>query len=621
MKKIFTKTNILIMAISLLVIVLLCFAIPPICDTYNAAAASKGVTFCGTPVGGKSEEEISALIDAEIQNSKGISVAVEDKTVSLDLNSAGFSIDKEKTLTDIMSAGKNNFFDNFVIRWSGRDIAPSVVTDEEMFTTVLKTLLTQEGLKVQRFEYTINENVAEIVLSDETQVFDFELLFSEITEQYPDIRDAYQLTKRVAGPLTAAEMAKDINLPVEDARIEVQDGKKVVVPHQTGLQIDETILAEMLASGAKEFSVPVTILEPNVRTDELSTDAFPNRLSIFSTEYNEAEVSRSSNVKLAAEKVNGTVLNSGDVFSFNEVVGKRSYENGFKDAKIFLADSVVDGTGGGICQVSSTIYPAALYSDLKIVERKNHNFVVSYAEPGVDATVVYGSIDFKFENSLQNPIKIKAYAENGVMTVEIWGTKENNNTVEITTENLGYYGRGVKYVYNPSLAPGKSIVTQYGYDGQDVRTYRIVKDENGNVLRTEDLGVSNYIPLTKVIQTSDAGLAGAVAATVPTVPQNSEADNAENVAAQESQTTTESTDSVTTEQVPVDESSQSASDSDSESTGTETSASNSAPVSSEPAQTTETSQPSEPAQSTISAPSAESSTASAPAESEATGVE
>ncbi|MBE7018770.1 MAG: hypothetical protein E7413_02695 [Ruminococcaceae bacterium] len=606
MKKIFTKTNLWIMGISLLVIVLLCFMIPPICDTYNAAAASKGVSFCGTSVGGKTEEEISALIDAEIQKTKGISVTVEDKTVALDLNSAGFSIDKEKTLADIMSAGKNNFFDNFVIRWSNRDIAPSVVMDEEMFTTVLKTLLTQEGFQVQRFEFTINENVADIVLSDETHVFDFELLFSEITEQYPDIQDAYQLTKRVAGPLTAAEMAKDINLPVVDARIEVQDGKKVVLPHQTGLQIDEAVLAQMLASGEREFSVPVTVLEPNVRTDELSTDAFPNRLSIFSTEYNEDEVSRSSNVKLAAEKVNGTVLNSGDVFSFNEVVGKRSYENGFKDAKIFLADSVVDGTGGGICQVSSTIYPAALYSDLKIVERKNHNFVVAYAEPGVDATVVYGSIDFKFENSMQNPIKIKAYAENGVMTVEIWGTKENNNTVEITTENLGYYGRGVKYVYNPSLAAGKSIVTQYGYDGQDVRTYRIVKDESGNVIRTDDLGVSNYIPLTKIIQTSNAGLAGTVASTAPSVPQTNEAESEANSTAGESQTTIESENTAATEQIPVGESTQQTSQSPETTTGGD-SADTSSSVSQESTQSTQTSQPSVSSQNTEAAPSAESS--------------
>ncbi|MBR5240072.1 MAG: VanW family protein [Clostridia bacterium] len=509
MKSFWTKKNKLIFWISLsaiLLILALLLVIPPLCDTYNSGVVTKGVRYQGADIGGKTEGEISALLDEEIQKPKEITVLVADTTLSLDLNSAGFSIDKEKTMADIMGAGKNDFFANFAIRWGSQAIPTAVISDEDVFATVVEVLLAQEGFMEQRFDYTVNGDVAEIVLSGDVETYDIERLFEDIKGHYPNIRQEYTLDKKPAQALTAAEIAEGINIPVTNARIDEIDGKKVVIPHQTGLLIDEEALAEMLESGELEFSVPVTVLNPQVYTDDLSADAFPNRLATYSTNYKEWEVDRSSNVKLAAQKVNGTVLNSGDIFSFNDVVGKRTYENGFKDAKIFLADKVVDGTGGGICQVSSTIYPAVLYSDLKIVERRNHNFVVAYAKSGIDATVSYGSIDFKFQNSLSNPIKVKAFAVDGVMTVEIWGTKENNNTVEITTEHLGSIGRGVKYEYNENLAPGETVVTQAGYDGLNVRAYRIVKDENGNVIRTDDLGVSNYIPLVKIIQTSDLGL-------------------------------------------------------------------------------------------------------------------
>ena len=490
----------------ILLVVLLLLAVPPLCDTYNSEVVTKGVRYQGADVGGKTKSEISAMLDEEIQKPKEITILVSDKSISLDLNSAGFSIDKEKTLAEIMKVGKNDFFGNLAIRWSSQAVPTSVLSDSETFTTVVEVLLAQEGFMEQRFDYTLNGDVAEIVLSGDAQTYDVEQLFQQIAGHYPNIHTEYTLNKKTAQALTAAEIAEGINIPVVNARIDETDGKKVVVPHQTGLQVDEQVLAEMLKTGELEFSVPVIVLNPEVYTDELSADAFPNRLATYSTNYKESEVARSSNVKLAAQKVNGTVLNSGDIFSFNDVVGKRTYENGFKDAKIFLSDKVVDGTGGGICQVSSTIYPAVLYSDLKIVERRNHNFVVSYAKAGIDATVVYGSIDFKFQNSMENPIKIKAFATNGVMTVEIWGTKENNNTVELTTEHLGSTARGVKYEYNENLEPGKTVVTQAGYDGLRVRAYRIVKDANGNVIRTDDLGISNYVSLTKIIQTSDLGL-------------------------------------------------------------------------------------------------------------------
>lgn len=503
MQKFMSRKMTKIVGVMLAVAMLLSFTA---CSNGDTSIVAAGVELNSVPIGGKTLDEVSTILDEQIAQPKLIQIVVDGNQIELDLNSAGFSLDKEKTLAELQTIGKSNFMDGLKTRLFHKNVTGVVTSDREMFVTVVDTLLQTEGLSEKRFDYTIQNNLAEITLNPGVTCYDSEKLFETILAEYPNVQSLYSMEQTSTKAPTAEEIKNAINIEVIDARMEKVDGKITIFPHQVGLQIDETVLEEKLASGEPVFQVPVTVLNPKVLTDDLGDEAFPNRLSTYTTKYNEGEVSRSTNVKLAAKKVNGTILNSGDVFSFNQVVGKRTYENGFRDAKIFLADKVVDGTGGGICQVSSTIYPAVLYSNLKIVERRNHNFVVSYAKSGIDATVAYGSIDFKFQNNLQNPIRIKATAVNGNMTVEIWGTKENDNTVEITTETLGYTPRGTKYVYNAELPAGEQRVTQGGYDGVKVQSYRIVKDANGAVLKTENLGVSNYVSLVRIVETSDTAL-------------------------------------------------------------------------------------------------------------------
>ncbi|MBO5407977.1 MAG: VanW family protein [Clostridia bacterium] len=510
MQKFLSKKVIIIASIVLVVALLVLLALLGISDSSKVSA---GVQLNSVPVGGKTAEEVSALLDEQIAQPKMVQIVVEDKQIDLDLNSAGFSLDKEKTIEQVMQTGKSNIFDGLKARFFHTNVKGTVISDSEMFVTVMDALLQTEGLNDKRFDYTIANNMAEITLKTGVTCYDSQKLYEEILAEYPEIKAQYYMETMAAKAPTVEEIKNAVNIKVIDAKMEKADGKTRIIPHQIGLAIDETVLAEKLAEGEAVFQVPVTVLNPKVYTDDLGEEAFPHKLATYTTKYNEGEVARSTNVKLAAKKVNGTVLNCGEVFSFNQVVGKRTHENGFRDAKIFLSDKVVDGTGGGICQVSSTIYPAVLYSDLKIVERRNHNFVVSYAKSGIDATVSYGSIDFKFQNSLNNPIRIKASAVNGNMTVEIWGTKENNHKVELSTETLGTTARPVKYVYNAEIPEGEQRVIQGGYDGVKVQSYRVVKDESGAVIRTDNLGVSNYVSLVRIIETSDLNLA---------VPENGE---------------------------------------------------------------------------------------------------
>ena len=177
----------------------------------------------------------------------------------------------------------------------------------------------------------------------------------------------------------------------------------------------------------------------------LGTEAFPNLLSQYSTSYSTRNQKRTTNLRLAANKINGTVLMPGETFSYNKVVGERTIAAGYQEAPIYVSGKVVDGLGGGICQITTTLYNAVVYANLEIVERSNHQFVPSYAPASRDATVVYGSIDFKFKNNRNYPIKILCSVQNGIANFQIYGLKTDNdyevvisNRVTGTTSNAIY---------------------------------------------------------------------------------------------------------------------------------------------------------------------------------------
>mgnify|MGYP005776186693 FL=1 len=213
-----------------------------------------------------------------------------------------------------------------------------------------------------------------------------------------------------------------------------------VYPSENGMDfaisIDEA--KAMLEEEKDEYVVPLKILYPNVTTNMIGTEAFPDLLSSYSTRYNAYDRDRTTNLQLAANKINGTVLMPGETFSYNQVVGERTIAAGYKEAPIYVSGEVVDGLGGGICQITSTLYNAVLYANLEIVERSNHQFVPSYVTASRDATVVYGSIDFKFKNNRDYPIKIMCSVSGGIANFQIFGLKTDNEyEVEISSYVTG----------------------------------------------------------------------------------------------------------------------------------------------------------------------------------------
>ena len=211
-----------------------------------------------------------------------------------------------------------------------------------------------------------------------------------------------------------------------------------VHPSENGLDFKVSMeeAQNLLANAQDTCTIPLKVTYPKISTNMVGSEAFPNLLSTFSTNYNANQTNRTTNLRLAANKINGTVLMPGQTFSYNKVVGNRTTAAGYKEAGTYVNGQIVDGVGGGICQITTTLYNAVLYANLDIVQRTNHQFIPSYSTASRDATVVYGAIDFQFKNNREYPIKIYCSVSGGIAKCNIFGVKTANDYVVQLTSRI-----------------------------------------------------------------------------------------------------------------------------------------------------------------------------------------
>lgn len=269
-------------------------------------------------------------------------------------------------------------------------------------------------------------------------------------------------------------------------------GRVQIEPEVSGYAVDREAFRTALLEGMgneEPIQIPLAEAPKTVPDEELAK--ITEIASEFSTSFPRSQTSRNTNLRIAASAIDGYVLSPGEVFSFNEVVGKRTAEAGYKVAGIYRNGRHDVGLAGGICQVSTTLYNAVLFSNLKIVSRRNHSMPVAYVPIGRDATVDYGSIDFKFENDTDQPIAISSSWEPGKLTFRVLGKKDPTLEVKLVPSGRRSWGRGVKTVVDRSLPPGKTKVIEKGSAGHAVNMTRIVY-KNGVEVKREALGQSHY---------------------------------------------------------------------------------------------------------------------------------
>ena len=297
------------------------------------------------------------------------------------------------------------------------------------------------------------------------------------------------------------QIRPDLESAPQNCKVTWQGGSTLAVtPEVNGkkVNLDATLEKIPLWWGHQEYTVPIVV--EDVLPDVCQADfADVTLLAAYTTNYNSRDVDRSSNLATAARALNGTIVPAGQEFSFNAVVGPRSLATGYREAIVIQNNEFTPGVGGGVCQVSSTLYNACLLSGLEIVERHNHSVAIAYVPLGLDATINYGSLDFRFRNNTGGAIYLQSSIGNGRLTVRVFGPKKAAKKIKL--EQTVEATKPFEVIKKPDAAilSGETRVKQRGVSGYTVRSWRVIADENGAVIKREPLGRDVYRPLNQIV--------------------------------------------------------------------------------------------------------------------------
>lgn len=507
------KINLFVL-LPILIIVLLGLFFSTIFSIVNINNSNivNGIFIQGIDVSGLSKEQakekVSKIINEHL--SKNISMYHGDYSTSISPSQFNVSFDIDTAVNTAYSIGRsdNIFKNNYAIvnaLSTNINIGPSISYDTNLLNSIISNINTELPDKIIEPNYYIEDTTLIISNGKDGTVIDSSSLISEILFMLSNISDN----------------VPSIDIPVNNKQSETIDidsiynavhknpvdayystNPYVVYPSSNGIDFKISLedAKAMLATPKDEYDIPLKIIYPNVTTNQIGTEAFPDLLSEFSTSFSTSNYNRATNIILAANRINGVVLMPGETFSYNQTVGKRTVEAGFKEAAAYSNGEVVQEVGGGICQVSSTLYNAVLYSNLEITERTNHCFKPSYVKPGLDATVSWGGPDFKFTNNRTYPIKLIVDSSNRKLHFYIYGLKTNTDYSVVLEANYvsTVYAKTV-YKTDSSLSSGEKRVIQNGSNGCNTATYKILYDVAGNYVSKSLVSEDTYNAHNKII--------------------------------------------------------------------------------------------------------------------------
>lgn len=263
---------------------------------------------------------------------------------------------------------------------------------------------------------------------------------------------------------------------------------------------------EVASAGLQALGVglPVVQVPPEVTEASLKEEGLDRKIAEFTTSFATSAEGRSYNVSVTAQALDGTLLMPGEEFDYGKIVDKAEKQFGYKEAPVIVNGKLTPGIGGGICQVSSTLYNAVIRTEgLDIVERRNHSLPVSYLPIGLDATFADGYINFRFRNSTGKQLLIKAEVNNKELTVKLFGTMDEHVSYDIETVQKQVTAPKMVYVADNQVALGKSSVRQSGGTGYVIETYR-VKLIDGKFAEREKLATSTYRSHDEIVAVNPA---------------------------------------------------------------------------------------------------------------------
>lgn len=409
-------------------------------------------------------------------------------------------------------------------------ILPTVKIENEDLTGMTKE--EAQKLMMDKYSSQVIKKKIDIVTEEKKYTLDYSMLdakynINEAIEQavsYGKDMNMFQRYKAIKSPIVTeiklkfeynenivdellADIAKNTNKkPVNATITMVGSGKFSVTNDVIGRQLQQETLKKdikskingVISGDAISIVAPVSQVKPKVTTAALKT--INTRISSYSTNFASSADGRVTNIGLSTKSINGTLLMPGEVFSFNGTVGERTAGRGYQSAGVIIGDKIEQGLGGGICQVSSTLYNAILSTDIVSVERTHHTISSGYIPKGQDATVDYGNLDYKFKNTYKYPIYIEGFVSNRNVYFSIYSNSTlTKRTYQIVSEILEVTQPKTEIIKDPTKYEGETEIVKTGYNGYKVKVSKKTY-ENGKLINTQVVNKDTFNVINGIVK-------------------------------------------------------------------------------------------------------------------------
>lgn len=501
-------------AVTILISILLFMFVSVIFSVINMTNPNmmRGILIDGINVGNKSKDEAKNIINEIIDNRihKEIILKNGDFEISINGNQIDAKYDIDNSIIEAYKIGRvgnivQNNYDILKAMIIKKDIGLEFSYNEGLLNQLVDDINGKIPNAVENYSYYIEGE--DLIITPGKEGISIEkdglkqLILDKVKKDKIE-KEFVELPVKNTKPdeIDIDKIYQDICIKPKDAYVDMKTKK--VIPDVEGIDFAITIEdAKKILNEKKDiYIIPLKIIKPEKTLGELGDEIFIDELSVYTTKYDLSNTNRNTNMELAAKKIDGTIILPGEIFSYNKVVGKRTEAAGYKIAAVYSNGKVENGIGGGICQISSTLYNTVLLANLEIIERYNHHFLTSYVINGRDATVSWGTLDFKFKNNRTYPIKIVASVKNGIVNISTRGIKEEKEyQVIIESKTIDTIEAPVKYQNDSSILEGQEVITQKGFNGCISETYKILKYGDQIISRTL-LSKDTYSAMDRIIK-------------------------------------------------------------------------------------------------------------------------
>ena len=482
------------------------------------------VSISGLDVSGMTQDQAADALKNALAEESGdpITLNISCEGWSGQLSAADLAVDQEATVQAAMQAGEGPFLARggqylAHLLGAGSQVELALQDQQPALTTLLEDMERQVG-DVTMAHWQVSGQTLELtkgvtgLAADEEQAV--QLLHQALDQGFAQKfgQGEQNVTVDVDLPVTQTPPQEpDFDTVHQDVYTEPKDAAldgttHEIVAESVGLDFDPAQLkaAYDQAGEGETVSIPLTVTQPKETKASLSAKLFRDLLGKGTTKVG-GSAARKNNVALSAKACNGVILLPGEVFSYNGTTGSRSADKGYQAAPVYVGGASTDEVGGGICQTSSTIYYAVLHTTLEVVERRSHMYNTGYVPAGMDATVYYGSTDFRFKNNTNYPVKIvtESYDQGGsrYLTVKLYGTNETGTYAVPKSTTYDQVTPTTQYKADSSIPRGTTQVDrkQNPYTGVKAKTVRYVYNKDGSLKEEQIMGASTYKMRPKTI--------------------------------------------------------------------------------------------------------------------------